>query len=154
MSASPADVAPTLRKPGRFAWLFYSLLTIALWGGWGAISKAVSDDITAYMNQFLFTLGMFPLILVVVRSPRMAGGRKRRLGIFFAFATGILGGLGNITFFSSLSLGGRASVVVPMSGLSPLVTVMVAYVVLHERMSTCQKIGLGLALPAICLLSL
>ena len=154
MSNSPAATDTPLQKPGRFAWLFYSLITILLWGGWGAISKAVSDDLSAYMNQFLFTLGMFPLILLVVRSPRMAGGRRRKLGIFFAFATGILGGLGNITFFSSLSLGGRASVVVPMSGLSPLVTVIVAYAVLHERMSTYQKVGLGLALPAIYLLSL
>ena len=135
-------------------WLIYSLLTILLWGGWGAISKAVSDEISAYMNQLLFTIGLLPLILVVIRSPRMSGGRKRKLGMFFAFLTGILGGAGNIAFFQSLSLGGRATVVVPLTGLSPLITVLVAYAVLHERMSGYQKAGLGIALAAIYLLSL
>jgi len=154
MSTSPAMLEATARKKGDFHWLVYSLLTILLWGGWGAISKAVANDINAYMNQILFTLGLFPLILLVFRSPRMAGGRNRKLGIFFAFLTGILGGLGNIAFFKSLSMGGRATVVVPMSGLSPLVTVLVAFVVLRERMSTYQKVGLAIALAAIYLLSL
>jgi transporter family protein len=147
-------VEATPPQRGRYQWLFYSLLTILLWGGWGAISKAVADEINAYMNQFLFTLGLFPLMLLVFRSPRMAGGRNRKRGIFFAFLTGILGGLGNIAFFKSLSMGGRVTVVVPMSGLSPLVTVLVAFVVLHERMSTYQKVGLAIALAAIYLLSL
>jgi transporter family protein len=147
-------VEATPPQRGRYQWLFYSLLTILLWGGWGAISKAVADNVNAYMNQFLFTLGLFPLMLLVFRSPRMAGGRNRKRGIFFAFLTGILGGLGNIAFFKSLSMGGRVTVVVPMSGLSPLVTVLVAFVVLHERMSTYQKVGLAIALAAIYLLSL
>jgi len=147
-------VEATPPQRGRYQWLFYSLLPILLWGGWGAISKAVADEINAYMNQFLFTLGLFPLMLLVFRSPRMAGGRNRKRGIFFAFLTGILGGLGNIAFFKSLSMGGRVTVVVPMSGLSPLVTVLVAFVVLHERMSTYQKVGLAIALAAIYLLSL
>jgi transporter family protein len=154
MSATPGTVEMTTEKKGNFQWLVYSLLTILLWGGWGAISKAVAADINAYMNQVLFTIGLFPLVLLVFRSPRMSGGRNRKLGIFFAFLTGILGGTGNIVFFKSLSMGGRASVVVPMSGLAPLVTVVVAFFVLHERMSTYQKIGLGLALAAIYLLSL
>ena len=154
MSTSQSTVGTPPRTKGNFGWLVYSLLTILLWGGWGAIPKAVSNDINAYMNQFLFTLGLFPLILLVFRSPHMAGGRNRKRGIFYAFLTGILGGLGNITFFRSLSMGGPVTVVVPMSGLSPLVTVLAAFAVLHERMSTYQKAGLVIALAAIYLLSL
>jgi bacterial/archaeal transporter family protein len=154
MKATPVIAEKADKQQGNYQWLLYSVLTIVLWGGYGATSKAVADDINAYMNQVLFTIGMLPLILLVFRSLRLSGGRTRRLGIFFAFLTGILGGLGNITFFSSLNWGGRASVVVPMCGLSPLVTVVAAYAVLHERMSTYQKIGLAVAVPAIYLLSL
>lgn len=154
MSTSPLIVETTPPAPGGYRWLFYSLLTILLWGGWGAISKAVADDINAYMNQFLFTLGLLPLMLLFFRSPRLAGGRNRKRGIFFAFLTGILGGLGNIAFYKSLSMGGRVTVVVPMGGLSPLVTVVVAFVVLRERMSAYQKVGLAIALAAIYFLSL
>ncbi|MGO8787440.1 MAG: EamA family transporter [Terriglobia bacterium] len=154
MSTTPLCVAATTPKPSRYRWLYYSLLTILLWGGWGAISKAVADNVNAYMNQFLFTLGLLPLVLLFFRSPRLAGGRNRKLGILFAFLTGILGGLGNIAFFNSLSLGGRVTIVVPVCGLAPLVTVLVAFMVLHERMTTYQKVGLVVALVAIYLLSL
>ena len=131
-----------------------SLLTIVLWGIWGATSKAVSNDIDAYMNQVLFTVGLMPLMLLVLRSRRLSGGNDRKRGIFYAFITGILGGTGNIAFFKSLTLGGQASVVVPMTAMSPLVTVLMALALLREKLSTSQKIGLGIAFVAIYLLSL
>jgi drug/metabolite transporter (DMT)-like permease len=106
MKATPVIAEKADKQQGNYQWLLYSVLTIVLWGGYGATSKAVADDINAYMNQVLFTIGMLPLILLVFRSLRLSGGRTRRLGIFFAFLTGILGGLGNITFFSSLNWGG------------------------------------------------
>lgn len=135
------------------SWLVFSLLTIVLWGVWGATSKAVASDINAYMNQVLFTIGLIPLLILVVRSPRLAGGKRRR-GIFYAFLTGILGGTGNILFFTSLTMGGRAAVVVPMTSLSPLFTVILAFIVLREKISASQIAGLGLAFVAIYLLSL
>jgi len=135
-------------------WLLYSLLTILLWGVWGATSKAVANDINAYMNQVLFTIGLVPVLSLVVRSPRLAGGKRRKRGVVYAFMTGILGGAGNILFFKSLTMGGRAAVVVPMTSLSPLVTVLLAFLVLRERISASQIIGLAVALVAIYLLSL
>lgn len=136
------------------AWLVYSLLTIILWGIWGATSKAVAIDINAYVNQVLFTVGLLPLLVLVIRSPRLAGGKNRRRGIFYAFITGILGGTGNILFFTSLTMGGRAAVVVPMTSLSPLATVLLAFMVLREKISTSQILGLALAFVAIYLLSM
>jgi len=135
-------------------WLLYSLLTIVFWGTWGAVSKAVTEDVDAYLSQVLFTLGLFPLMLIMLGSRRARPGEQRKKGIFYAFVTGILGGTGNIAFFKSLSLGGKASVVVPMTAMSPLVTVIVAFVFLRERLSQAQAVGLALALVAIYLLSL
>jgi transporter family protein len=150
-----AQPEPNVARPGRFpAWLALSLLTILLWGVWGATSKAVSNHIDAYMNQVLFTMGLVPLMLLVLRSRRLAGGNDRKRGIFYAFITGILGGTGNIAFFKSLTVGGQASVVVPMTAMSPLVTVLMALAVLREKLSRSQKIGLGVAFVAIYLLSI
>ncbi len=154
MTTSTQSVPTTTHRWRIPTWLVFSLLTILLWGVWGATSKAVADDITAYMNQVLFTLGLIPLMLLVLRSPRLSGGNNRKRGIFYAFITGILGGTGNIAFFKSLTMGGQASVVVPMTALSPLVTVLMALVILRERLSASQKVGLVLALAAIYLLSL
>jgi transporter family protein len=121
---------------------------------WAAISKAISDDINAYTNQVLFAIGLLPVILVVYRSPRLLGGTNRKRGILYAFITGVLGGTGNIAFFKSLMVGGKASVVVPATSLSPVVTVLLGYFVLRERLTASQKLGLVLAIVAIYLLSL
>jgi transporter family protein len=131
-------------------WLAFSLLTILLWGAWGA----VSDGVDANTNQIFFTIGLLPLIVIVWRSPRLQGGEQRRRGIAWAFLTGILGGAGNIAFFRALVVGGKASIVVPATALFPLVTVLLAVVFLRERLSRPQIFGLILALVAIYLLSM
>jgi bacterial/archaeal transporter family protein len=135
-------------------WLVFSLLTILLWGGWGALSKLVSDHIDADTNQVFFSLGLLPLILLMWWSPGMRGGKRRRTGMAWAFLTGILGGTGNIAFFHAFVIGGKASIVTPVTALFPLVTVILAVTFLHERLGNAQKVGLGLALIAIYLLSM
>ena len=132
----------------------YSLLTILLWGIWGALTKAISSELDAYTNQVLFSVGVLPVMAIVLFSGRLTGGVSRRRGILYAFITGILGGTGNIAFFKALSEGGKASVVVPATSLSPLVTVALGFFLLKERASGYQKVGLLLAIAAIYLLSL
>jgi len=135
-------------------WLWYSILTTVFWGAWGVVSKVASAGVDANTNQVFFMLGILPLTLAVLRSPRIAvGGQQRRVGIFWAFLTGILGGIGNIAFFHALVIGGKASIVIPVTGLSPLVTVIVAVILLKERLGMSQKIGVAAALVAIYLLS-
>ena len=152
--AEDTQAPPEAIKRRIPAWLVYSILTLVLWGVWGVTSKAISDDIDAYTNQVLFALGAAPLLLLVAFSPRLKGGANRARGMSLAFITGILGGTGNIAFFKSLIAGGKASVVVPATSLSPLVTVLVGYFILKERLTTLQKAGFALALVSIYLLSL
>lgn len=140
---------------GMPRWLAFSLVTILVWGAWGAVSKVASEGVDANSNQIFFTFGLLPLILIVWRLPRNAGGGEgRRIGIAWAFLTGILGGTGNIAFFHALVIGGKVSVVSPVTALFPLVTVVLAIVLLHERVGRAQKVGLLLALVAIYLLSM
>ncbi len=152
----PAGLAVRHRdaKPlGIPAWLAYSLLTILVWGVWGAISKVVSDRLDANSNQVFFSLGLLPLMPIVLRS-RGVRGVARRAGIRWAFLTGVLGGAGNVAFFHALVIGGQASIVVPATAVYPLVTVVLATVFLHEHMGGAQRVGIGLALAAIYLLSI
>jgi bacterial/archaeal transporter family protein len=140
---------------GMPRWLAFSLLTILVWGAWGAVSKVASEGVDANTNQVFFTFGLLPLIALVWKSSRnRGGGAGRRVGIGWAFATGILGGTGNIAFFRALVRGGKASIVSPVTALFPLVTVILAVTFLHERLGTAQKAGLALALVAIYLLSM
>ncbi len=136
------------------AWLAYSVLTILFWGAWGLVSKIASGGVDANTNQIFYTLGLLPLILIVLRSPRLKQGTGRRAGIRWAFITGILGGTGNIAFFHALVVGGKASIVVPVTALFPVVTVVLAVIFLRERLSNPQKLGFCLAIVAIYLLSM
>ena len=152
LNSSRAAMPKILGMP---RWLAFSLLTILVWGAWGGVSKVASGGVDANTNQVFFTFGLLPLILFVWRSSRVKTGREgRRIGIAWAFLTGILGGAGNIAFFHALVMGGKASIVGPVTALFPLVTVILAVTLLHERIGTAQKIGLALALAAIYLLSM
>ena len=138
-------------------WLLWSLATIVLWGTWGLVSKIASGGVDAYVNQLLYTVGLLPLMVFVgwTVAKRSAGDPRkgRNRGIFWAFLTGILGGLGNIAFFQALVKGGTASVVAPVTALFPVVTVLLALVFLKERLCRTQWLGLALAFVAIYLLS-
>jgi transporter family protein len=157
MSAVPPTGNPPVPSLlGLPRWLTYSLLTIVCWGAWGAVSKVASDGVDANTNQVLFTIGLLPLIVIAARSARPGSGAptQRRVGIAWAFLTGILGGTGNIAFFRALVVGGQASIVVPVTALFPLVTVILALTFLRERLGRAQVAGLVLALVAIYLLSM
>jgi len=141
----------------RPRWLLWSLATIVLWGAWGLVSKVASNGVDVYANQLLYTVGLAPLMVFVAwtvhkRSPEEKA-EGRRTGIFWAFLTGILGGLGNLAFFQALVKGGEASIVSPVTALFPMVTVILAVMFLKERLGRMQWAGLALAFVAIYLLS-
>jgi len=145
---------PSGRLP---AWLLWSLVTIVLWGTWGFVSKIASAGMDAYVNQVLYTAGLVPLMVFVAWTVHRSGSHEskeiRRVGVFWAFLTGILGGVGNIFFFQAMVVGGKASVVAPVTALFPMVTVFLAMTFLHERLGRTQWFGLLLAFIAIFLLS-
>ena len=138
-------------------WLFWSLVTIVLWGTWGLVSKVASGGMDAYVNQLLYTAGLAPLLAfaawTVQRPSAQQKHEDRGVGVFWAFLTGILGGVGNIFFFQAMVSGGKASVVAPVTALFPMITVLLALIFLRERLGRRQWIGLGLAFIAIYLLS-
>jgi transporter family protein len=138
-------------------WLFWSLVTIVMWGTWGLVSKIASDGVDAYMNQLLFTVGIAPLLVFVSWKVRRGVSSEkhegRGSGAFWAFLTGILGGVGNMAYFEAMVKGGKASVVTPVTALFPMVTVLLALLFLKEHLGRLQWAGLGLAFVAIYLLN-
>ena len=134
-------------------WVWYCLLTIVLWGAWGVVSKVAMGMMSPLLNQVLFTLGLAPLVLATTLSSSAFVGTNKLRGGAYAFATGILGGLGNVAFFEALSGDGKASIVVPLTGLYPLLTILTALPLLSERLNRIQAVGIVLAVAAIWLFS-
>lgn len=135
--------------------MILSTLTVFFWGAWGLESKFVVDRISPYLNQVIFSVGLLPLLIWILfsRNLRRTTGEPRK-GAFHGLSTGIFGGAGNIAFYLALAKGGKAAIVVPLVGLAPLVTVVMAFFFLKESLNRTQMLGLLLALVSIFLLSL
>jgi bacterial/archaeal transporter family protein len=136
------------------SWMLLSIATVLLWGSWGLESKIIVDRISPWMNQVLFSIGLLPLLgwMLFWKNLRQATGQPKK-GAAYGLLTGIFGGLGNVTFYLALSQG-KASVIVPMIGLAPLITVILALVFLKESINRVQAVGVVLALIPIYLLSI
>ncbi len=136
------------------AWFWLSLLTVLLWGAWGIQSKLIVERMSPWMNQVLFPIGLLPITVAMLLSKRRRGSAAAGRGAAYALLTGVLSGTGNIAFYLALALGGKASIVVPLAGLAPLITVGLAYAVLKESLTRAQAAGIGFALVSIYLLSI
>jgi len=132
-------------------WLWYALLCIFWWGLWGFLSKIGSVTASPLQMQILFTLGMLPVAVGMLFLMR---GRLDRepLGITYGFLCGIATGLGTLGYFAALRTQ-DASVVTPLTGVFPILTVVLAFVVLRERLNKVQMGGMLLALASIAILA-
>jgi transporter family protein len=75
------------------------------------------------------------------------------LVVLCSIAGGALNGLGAWTSFRALESGGKASVVISLISLYPLLTVLLAVLLLGERLTTMQSAGAVMAIAAAILLS-
>lgn len=98
------------------------------------------------------TVGRWAGSLDAVSSDRPAPG-ARRTAVLLAGAAGLLLGVGNIFLMLGLHAGSLAVVAVLM-GLYPLATVLLARIVLGERLARPQVVGVVAALVACVLLGL
>lgn len=134
-------------------WLSYSLVTIVLFGVWGFVSTEVTTHVAPLTVQVLSTIGLLPVAFVLFLSTNLKKGSSFGRGIILATLTGVLGGSGNIAMYKALQLGGEGSAVIPLTGMYPLVTVILARFLLKEKLNRIQSLGIVLALGAIYLFS-
>ena len=129
-------------------WFLYAILTVVLWGIWGFIPRKLAN-LPAEQSQAISTLGLIPIMIALTfRLPKGSGAKVRR-GCAIAIASGLVGSLGQLTFYRLMSAGESAATVVPLTSLYPLVTVVLAVLLLNERLNGVQTAGIALALVAM-----
>ena len=90
------------------------------------------------------------LVAVVVRRPTVRlGGWK----MVIVLGVGLGDMLGNVLFAAAAGQGGLESLTSVLASLYPIVTVMLAAIVLHERVAGVQRAGAILALTGIVLIA-
>jgi len=136
---------------GLARWLTYALLCIIAWGTWGFVAKLGADKIAPGPLQILATAGTLPLALVAFLQLRMRLEKDGR-GITYGILNGVLSGIGLLAYYAAVSRG-KVSVVGSVTSLFPLLTVVLAFIFLRERLNRVQVVGVALSLVAIAIFS-
>jgi drug/metabolite transporter (DMT)-like permease len=128
--------------------------------GWAAIAMLAFGGYYVPMHAasqgdflwaaFIFRLTSTTLIAAAWLVLRPPGARRADLPVLASI--GVLDTGGNV-FFSAASERGLVSVVSILASLYPVVTVLLARAVLHERVHRSQELGIGLTLAGIVLIS-
>jgi uncharacterized membrane protein len=134
-------------------WLAFSILALVLWGITGVTQKLAINRITSERSFLWFCWAMVALSVLVLLliQPHWQLGR---LIVICSIAGGALNGLGAWTSFRALESGGKASIVISLVSLYPLLTVVLAVLILGERLTILQTGGALTAIVAAILLSI
>jgi bacterial/archaeal transporter family protein len=132
-------------------WYWLSLATMVCWGAWGIFGKLASAQINSKLLVLVSISTSFLLLWILFLATGFEVERNAR-GIGYAVLAGVAGSIGSIFFYLALRQG-KASVVVPLTALYPLITVALSVLFLKEDLSAVKIIGIFLALVASLLLS-
>jgi uncharacterized membrane protein len=134
-------------------WFWYSVLTVIGWAGWAILLKVGSVEIPSEPSLFVQTLGMVPLALILVLAGSSRGSQSKK-GIVYSLLNGIITGIGILCLLAAYRSGGNTSVVAVTTALYPLVTFALAVLLLREKLTRLQMLGLILATVSIVIFSL
>ena len=125
---------------------------LLLWGAYGIAAKFAVREIGLQVLIWSQVVGlvMFPAYFFLFKE--MLPLKLDGAGIAWALGAGFLGIAGGVVLYWLLR-DAPANIVIPISALYPVVTVILAFLFLHEELSLTRLAGIGLAVIAIWLLS-
>ena len=134
-------------------WLGFAVAALILWGVTGVTQKLSTNRISSERSFLWFCWAMVALSAAVFLFARPQWGLGE-LVVVCSIAGGALNGLGAWTSFRALESGGKASIVISLISLYPLLTVLLAVLLLGERLTWKQTAGAITAIAAAILLSI
>ena len=132
-------------------WLLPAIVAAVLWGIVGILQKLGSNRVSADSLLIWVTAGyVLALPLLLTHGGFSAMGLR---GALTGIAAGLVNGLGTWFLFASLERGAKASVAIPLTALYPVVTLGLAFLILAERLSAREWLGVALAVCGGAMLS-
>jgi len=132
-------------------WLWFCILVLFAWGALGVVQKLAMSYIPAETALVWAAVGfMFLQPLVFPTASVFAYSTKN---LSWALLNGAANALGFLSLLAAMRHGGKASVVEPLSALYPAFVVLLAPVLLHERIRPLQGVGIACAIVAGLFLS-
>lgn len=134
------------------SWIFYAALLIVFWGVWGAFS-ALPATWYGYPDEMIYCIWALTMIIpaaVILRGQRFD---RQPAAAIYGLLIGLTGAGGQLLLFQALTMG-PAYLIFPIVSISPAITVIMAMVLLRERISMLAVVGVVCALAAIVLFSI
>jgi bacterial/archaeal transporter family protein len=132
-------------------WLFFASLVLVCWGIVGLLQKLSTNRVSAESALIWLVVGFF--LLTPIFYPGKSLWHYSTHSLLAILACSALNALGALALFAAMKNGGKASIVVPLTALYPLVVVVTAPLVLHQSITLLQGCGVLCALAAVVLLS-
>lgn len=140
-----------MTQKSETAWLLYALLSMVAWGIWGFLPKIALQSLPPDSVIFYESLGnLIPAITIFFLLPRkleanMPGLRVAALASFLASAS-------ILAYLYALNHG-QAVVVITLTAMYPVITILMAWGILKEKISRQQCAAIFLAMVSIYLLA-
>ncbi len=133
-------------------WKIYSVGALLLWGIWGFLGKVGSRDLSD--RQFLtFAVlgfsGALPFLFLWTGRELLQVASGRAVAI--AVLTGTISVGASLCYYMAISKG-EVSRIVVVTSVYPVVTCILSYLILGERLEWGQILGVGLCLAGVLLL--
>lgn len=132
-------------------WLWFSLLVLLFWGTLGVVQKVATNVISAESALVWSVVGFILLQPLLYSGPSPLRYTSGALG--WALVNGVFNGLGAWTLMAAMSAGGKASLVMPITAMYPLLVVLVAPAIFHESITGLQAVGVACATISVVLIS-
>jgi transporter family protein len=133
-------------------WLNIAFIAIFLWGICGLLQKMSTDHISARSSAIWFLFSFFPIgAFILLREPFPPGVSPQSWLV--AAAVGFTLALGNFTILMAFASGGKASIIAPMAGLYPLISIPIAVLAFGDELGWRQAAGIACATLAVIMLS-
>lgn len=129
-------------------WLLAALVPVGLWGVAALFQKLATQDLSGERATLWFLAAFLPVaaLLLLGNPPTTGIGWRTWLLVLlmgFAFA------LGNLALLAAFARNGKASVITPLAGLYPLVSIPLAIGLLGEKVGHRETLGIAVALLAV-----
>lgn len=134
------------------SWLGFALLPVGLWGVSGLLQKLSTSHISGELSALWFLAAFVPVAAGIMFVSPPGAWPTGRLWLL-VIALGLFFSLGNYVILLAFACDGKASIIAPLAGLYPLVSVPMAVSFLGEKIGPREWIGLAVALASVAALS-
>lgn len=152
MTTDPTATATGGKTRRSSSWVPYAGLLVLFWGVWGAFS-GTPTSLYDYPNEMVYILWAFTMLIPAFFALRGKTFDRRPIAAAYGLIIGLTGAGGQLVLFKALSHG-PAYLIFPLISISPAITVLMAVIILRERIRLLATIGVIAALASIVLFSI